>query len=352
MPRRELLGVALSWVVLVLYWGRAPEGLAVVPVAAALILAVMLAVHQAERVAHLVGEPFGTLILAVSVTAIEVGLIVTLMASDPEKSTALARDTVFAAVMIVINLVVGLGIVVGTMRHRSLQFSNDASSGLLATLGTLAALTLVLPTFTTSTPGPTYTGKQLALAAVCAVVLYGVFVLVQTVVDRPTYTPDAEPESDPPHDSHGRLLPAVALLLPSLVAVVALAKTSSGAIDELVEQLGATGQLKGVVLALLVLLPETITAVRSARRGELQTTINLALGSGIASIGLTIPAVALASIWIDGPLVLGLESKELVLLTLSMVLAAVTLSRGRVTVLHGAIHLTVLLVFVFLTIEP
>lgn len=277
MPRRELIAVALAWVVLVLYWGSAPSGAAVIPVVVALIVAVVLAVHQAERVAHLVGEPFGTLILAVSVTAIEVGLIVTLMVSEPEKSTALARDTVFAAVMIVINLVVGLGIVVGTMRHRSLQFSNDASSGLLATLGTLAALTLVLPTFTTSTPGATYTARQLGLAAVCAVVLYGVFVLVQTVVDRPTYTPEVDAADQTPA-AHGRLAPAVAFLLPPLVAVVGLAKTSSGAIDDLVEQLGATGQLKGVILAALVLLPETITAVRSAGRGELQTTVNLALG--------------------------------------------------------------------------
>jgi Ca2+:H+ antiporter len=311
-----------------------------------------MAVHHAEVIAHRVGEPFGTLVLAVSVTVIEVGLILALMVGDAS-ATTLARDTVFAAVMIVANLVVGLSVVVGALKHRLLQFSNDATSGLLATLVLLAGVTLVLPRFTSSTPGPTYSTAQLVFAAICAVGVYAVFVLVQTVLDRDVYVAEAGTERRAGHTGPlAGFAFTFTMLALCLVAVVGLAKTSSGAIKDFVHDIGATPALEGVILALLVLLPETLAAIKAAYRNELQTTMNLALGSGIASIGLTIPAVALATIWIDTPLVLGLGSKELVLLAFTFVLAAITLSRGRATVLNGAIHVVVALIFVFLTIEP
>ncbi len=334
--------------VLVGFWGHNPTGFAVTPVAVALVAAVLTAVRHAEVIASRVGEPFGTLLLALSVTVIEVGLVIALMAGGKPGASTLARDTVFAAVMIVSNLVIGLSVVVGALRHRVVTFSGDATSGLLATMATLAAVTLVLPGFTTSTAGRTYSGTQLAFAAVSAIVLYAVFVVAQTVLDRDVFADGDAPH----HDEPGRMRAHVLVLLVCLVAVVGLAKTASGAIEDFVHALGATKQLEGVVLAGLVLLPETIAALRAARRNRLQTSINLALGSGIASIGLTVPAIALASVWIDTPLVLGLEAKELVLLLLTVVVSSITLSRGRASILNGAIHVVLMMIVLFLTIEP
>lgn len=353
---------ALSWwalipplcvIVLVAAWGHKVGGVGLVIVGIALVAAVVVAVHHAEIVAHHVGEPFGTLILAVAVTAIEVGLIIMLMTSAPPGPSTLARDTVFAAFMIVCNGVVGLCLLVGGLRHREVEFHVEGVTATLATLSTVAALALVLPSFTTSSPGPTYSGPQLAFAGTASLVLYASFVFVQTIRHRHYFLPletDGDDHGPPP----GRKATAVSLLmlLLCLVAVVGLAKVESPAIEHVVAVAGAPRAVVGVVIALLVLLPETAAAVRAASRNKIQTSFNLALGSAVASIGLTIPAIALASIWLKDTLVLGLTPKDMVLLAITVVVTTLTVAPGRATLMQGMVHLTIFGVFLFLSFVP
>ena len=349
----------VALLVLVVSWGRDPGAVLLPIVCLALGAAVIAAVHHAEVVAHRVGEPFGTLILAIAVTVIEVALIVTLMASGGGKSATLARDTVFAAVMITCNAIVGICLLVGPLRHRVQEFRVQASGGALAVIVALVTLSLVLPTFTTSAEGPSFTGAQLAFAGVMSLVLYAVFVFVQTVRHRDYFLPvEPEPTGDEEPESHAEApttraaMISLGLLMCCLIAVVGLAKTVSPTLERAVVSAGAPVSVVGVVIALLVLLPETFAAVRAALRNRLQTSLNLALGSAMASIGLTIPAIAVASIWLDGPLVLGLQGKEIVLLALTTVVSVLTLATGRATVLQGAVHLAVFSAFLFLAINP
>lgn len=345
-------------VVLAAGWGRALPGPVVAVVGLCLIGSVLSAVHHAEVVAHRVGEPFGSLVLAVAVTVIEVGLIVMLMAGGGDKASTYARDTVFAAVMITCNGVVGLSLLVAAVRRRVAVFNAEGSGGALATVTTLAAMTLVLPTFTTSRPGPQFTGAQLAFAAVASLCLYGIFVTVQTIRHRDSFLPVVR-EGDPAGGDGHAPSPTVrdtwwslGLLLVALVAVVGNAKLVSPAIEDGVESAGLPHAVVGVVIALMVLLPETLAAVRAASRGRVQTSLNLAYGSAIASIGLTVPAIALASLWLPGPLVLGLGALHLVLFALTAVVSALTVVPGRATLLQGGVHLVLFAAFVFLSVSP
>ncbi len=335
-----------------------PSGLVLLPVAAVLVLAVLAAVHHAEVVAHRVGEPFGSLILAVAVTVIEVALIVTLMLTGDKDTSTLARDTVFAAVMISVNGIVGLSLVVSARRHHLAVFNAEGTGSALATVVTLATLTLVLPGFTTSQPGPEFTGSQLAFAAVASLALYAMFVFTQTVRHRDFFLPvnpavddvDGDSHADPP--SSRTALVSLGLLVVSLVSVVGLAKVISPAIEDAVAAVGFPHAIVGVVIALLVLLPESISAVRAAARERVQISLNLAYGSAMASIGLTIPTLAVASIWLDGPLALGLGETEMVLLFASVIVGVLTVVPGRAKPLAGGLHLAILAAFVFLTIKP
>ncbi|MFF8606972.1 calcium:proton antiporter [Streptomyces sp. NPDC015346] len=353
-------GPVVAAVALGLAWGRDLPGFAVVLIALCLIAAVLAAVHHAEVVAHRVGEPFGSLVLAVAVTVIEVGLIVTLMAGGGDKTSTYARDTVFAAVMITCNGIVGLSLLVGALRNRVAVFNAEGSGGALATVCTLATMTLVLPSFTTSRPGPEFSGAQLAFAAVASLCLYGVFVTVQTYRHRDYFLPVARenrgvPESEDEHappPTDRETWAGLGLLLLALVAVVGNAKLVSPTIEDGVQSAGLPTAVVGVVIALMVLLPETLAAVRAARRDRMQTSLNLAYGSAIASIGLTIPAIALASIWLSGPLVLGLGPVHMVLLVLTAVVSALTVVPGRATLLQGGVHLSIFAAFVFLSLSP
>ncbi|SCL72564.1 Ca2+:H+ antiporter [Micromonospora citrea] len=348
----------LAVVTLLLTWGRELPGPVVVVVAAFLAGAVLAAVHHAEVVAHRVGEPYGSLVLAVAVTVIEVALIVTLMISGGEKAQSLARDTVFAAVMITCNGILGLSLLIGALRRRVAVFNSEGTGGALATVATLAALSLVVPTFTTSRPGPQFSPAQLAFAAVASLALYGLFVMVQTGRHRDYFLPvtndgrvvDADGHAAPP--SNRAALLSLGLLLVALVAVVGDAKTVSPAIESAVAGANLPQSFVGVVIALLVLLPETIAAARAARRDRVQISLNLALGSAMASIGLTIPAIALASIWLEGPLLLGLGGTQLTLLALTVVTGVLTVVPGRATVLQGGVHLVLLAAFVVLAASP
>jgi Ca2+:H+ antiporter len=321
--------------VLVLTWGRSIPGPVVVLVAAVLAGAVLAAVHHAEVIAHRVGEPYGSLVLAVAVTVIEVALIVTLMVSGGPETATLARDTAFAAVMITCNGIVGLSLFVAA----------------------LTTLTLVVPSFTTGEPGPEFTGAQLVFAAMASLGMYAVFVVTQTVRHRDFFLPveldgplDEEHHADPPSDR--ATLTSVGLLLAALVAVVGLAKVESPAIESGVAGAGLPQAVVGVVIALLILLPETLAAVRAARRGRTQVSLNLAYGSAIASIGLTVPSIAVATIWLEGPLYLGLGPTQMVLFALTVAVSVLTVVPGRATRLQGAVHLTLLASFLFLAANP
>jgi Ca2+:H+ antiporter len=348
----------LAVLALVLTWGRDLPAPLVIVSGALLSGAVLAAVHHAEVVAHKVGEPFGSLVLAVAVTVIEVALIVTLMISGGEKTQALARDTVFAAVMITCNGILGLSLLVGAVRRRFAVFNPEGTGGALAAVATIATLSLVLPSFTTSRPGPQFSPAQLAFAAVASLGLYLLFVLVQTHRHRDYFLPittagkviDGETHLEPP--SGRAALASLGFLLVALVAVVGLATGVSPAIESAVAAAGWPPAVVGVVIALLVLLPETIAAVRAAARDRIQTSLNLALGSAMASIGLTIPVISVAMIWLDGPLLLGLGGTQMVLLALTAAVGTLTVVPGRANVLQGGVHLGILAAFLFLAASP
>lgn len=323
--------------------------------AAVLIGAVIAAVHHAEVVAHRVGEPFGTLVLAVAITVIEVALIVSVMLAGGPDKAALPRDTIFAAVMIITTGVVGICLLVGGLHHHEQSFHLDGANSALAALVALAGLSLVMPSFTTSSAGGTYTVSQLAFAAVSSLVLWAVFVFVQTVRHRDYFLPPANAADEDVHASPPTTAQAwasFALLLVSLVAVIGLAKQLSPTIEAAVSAAGAPKAVVGIAIAMLVLLPETWAAVRAARADRLQTSMNLALGSALASIGLTIPAVVVAAVLLDLPLVLGLEAKDLVMLALAFGVSTITLSTGRTNVMQGAVHLVLFAAFLFLALVP
>ncbi|MCL1898111.1 MAG: ionic transporter y4hA [Micrococcales bacterium] len=350
---------AFAFVVLLPSWGRHLPPIIMALEAALLIGAVMAAVYHAEVIAHRIGEPFGSLVLAVAVTVIEVGLIVTLMVSSKGDTSTLARDTVFAVAMITMNGIVGLSILVAAIKYHLAVFHPEGTGSALGTVIALAALCLILPQFTTSQPGPTFNGKQLAFAAVASAALYGMFVFTQTIRHRDFFLPPTNAtgntDDDGPHairPSSRRTLASLVLLPVSLVAVVGLSKVESPAIEAGVDWLGFPHSFVGVVLAFVVLLPESIAAVKAAAQNRTQISLNLAYGSAIASIGLTIPTLAVASIWLPGTLTLGLGPTHITLLVTSAVVSVLTVVPGRAKSLHATLHLTLLATFLFLSVVP
>jgi len=346
----------LAVLMLALTWEGHPGAPVLVIVGLFLAGSVLAAVHHAEVVAHRVGEPFGSLVLAVAVTVIEVALIVTLMLSGGSETATLARDTVFAAVMITCNGIVGLSVLVGALHRRVASFNAEGAATALATVLTLATLTLVLPAFTTSRPGPEFTSGQLAFAAVASLALYALFVVVQTVRHRDYFLPADDGTADAAEHAAAptsqAALASLGLLVVALIAVVGLAKIESPAIEDAIAAVGAPASAVGVVIALLVLMPESLAAVRNARRDRVQTSFNLAYGSAMASIGLTIPTIAIASMWLDGPLELGLGATQIVLLTITAVVGALTVLPGRATIQEGGVHLVLFAAFLVLAISP
>ena len=322
---------------------------------AALIGAVIAAVHHAEVVAHRVGEPLGTLVLALAITIIETALIVSLMLSGGASTAVLARDTLYATVMIICNRVVGLCVLLGGLQHRAQQFKVAGTGPALAALVVLSTITLVMPVFTTSSAEGTYTTSQLAFVAVASTALWAVFVFVQTVRHRDYFLPDEDDPAGALHavpPSNAQALLSSALLLVALVAVVGLAKALSPGMESLLEAASLPKAVVGVAIAVVVLMPETWAAVRAARADRLQTSMNLALGSALASIGLTVPAVVLASVWLGLPLTLGLQPKEMAMLAMTFLVSAITLGSGRTHLMQGAVHLVVFAAFIFLAFVP
>ncbi len=352
IPWWSWVSPVLGGLILVLAFVVGASGIVAAVAGVVLVATVFAAVYHAEVVAHRVGEPFGTLILAVAVTVIEVALIVSMMTGPSADKAHLPRDTVFAAVMIVCNGIVGLCLLAGGARHREQGFQLAGASAALAVLATLTVLSLVVPNFTSSVPGPYFSTSQLAFAGIASLVLYGSFIFVQTVRHRDYFLP---PEGEEPHaapPTNRSALVSAGLLLVCLVAVVGLAKALTPELEAGVAWLDAPKAVVGIAIAALVLLPEGTAAVRAARANRLQTSLNLALGSALATIGLTIPAVAAVSIAIGLPLELGLGPKEEVLLALTLFIGVVTLGTGRTTVLQGIVHLAVFAAFLFLSIVP
>jgi Ca2+:H+ antiporter len=344
----------VAWLILLLTLFAGAGGLIAAAAGAALIATVFASVYHAEVVAHRTGEPFGTLVLAFAVTVIEVALIVSVMVAAPAEKAGLARDTVFAAVMIVCNGIVGLCLLWGGARHHEQGFQVHGASAALAVLAALTILTLILPNVVASAPGPLFSTSQLVFAGVVSLVLYGSFVFVQTVRHRDYFLPveygDEEAHAPPPSNTTTAI--SAGLLLAALVAVVGLAKSLTPTLEIAVARLNVPKAVVGVVIATLVLLPEGLAALRAARANRLQTSLNLALGSALASIGLTIPTVAVVSIVLHQPLELGLGEKDQVLLALTLLVGVITLGTGRTTVLQGIVHLVIFAVFLFFAVVP
>ena len=358
IPRSSWIFPALS---VLLFAGVTALGYSFAPSATGWVFAVVLlvilfgtvfaAVHHAEVVAERTGEPFGTLLLTLSVTIIEVALIATMMLGE-KGVTTLARDTVFAVVMIVCNGLVGVCILIGGLRYREQDIQVSGSNLYLSVLSVLATITLIMPNYTLTTPGPVYSTGQLGFVSIVTMLLYGVFLYTQTVRHRDYFVVEAVSADKRAPVSNRMIVLSTGLLLVSLLAVVLLAKKFSLVVDATASLIGAPPAFAGILVALLILLPEGVAAIVAARRNDLQKSINLALGSSLATIGLTIPAVTVAAYELDKQLVLGLPAQEMVLLALTLLLGLLTLGSGRTNILFGLVHLVVFAVFVFLVFVP
>jgi len=345
-------------VVLAFSWSRALSNPMLTLLGLLLVATVFTAVHHAEVVALKVGEPFGSLILALSVTIIEVGMIVVLILESPDTNQNLARDTVFAAVMITTNGIVGIALLIKALRQGVAIFNAMGVGGALAALAALSTLSLILPSVTTSSPGPTFTNLQLTFAALVSLVLYLTFVAVQTVRHRDYFLPPPREDQTIPLEEHvdpptkSQALQSLAGLLISLVTVVGLAKVISPLIQGFVDDRGLPQMMVAISIAIVVLLPESISAMKAARYGRTQTSLNLAYGSALASIGLTIPAIAVISILFSYEVNLGLNTAEIVLLSLTFFVSTLTVVSGRASLLQSVIHLSIFGSFIMFAATP
>lgn len=321
----------------------------------ALVGAVVASVHHAEVIAQRLGEPFGTLALALAITVIEVALILAVMLDGGPDAAALPRDTIFATVMIICNGVVGMCVLLGGLRHGEQSFRIEGTGSGIAALAALSTLVLVTPVLTVSAPGASYTDAQLVFVALSSLALWLVYVFIQTVRHRDYFLPavaasDESVHAEPP--SARAAWSSFGLLLVALVGVVGLAKALSPTIERLMAALDAPRSAVGILIAMIVLMPETWAAIRAAKVNRLQTSMNLAVGSALASIGLTIPVVVAASVALGLPLTLGLEPKDIALLALTFVVGSITLGSGRTNLMQGAVHLVIFAAFLFLTLVP
>ena len=322
--------------------------MALVPI---LIGSVFAAVYHAEDAAHQTGEPLGTLILTIAATVIELALIIALMMTG-KASLTLVRDTVYAVIMIIMTGVVGLCIVVGGVRFREQTFDITSTKIYLAVLIVLASLTLMMPNYTLSAPGAQYSESQLAFVSFVTIALYLVFLYTQTVLHKNYFTGEHAISAVSQSQTPAKLLGVIALLALALASIVGLAKLFAGVLTLGVTAVGAPFSIIGVIVALIVLTPESIAAVGAARRDDLQKSLNLALGSSLATIGLTIPAVAAANLFMHQPMTLGLEPRDTALLVTTLAASMLTFGTGRTNVLFGFLHLVLFGTFMFLVFVP
>jgi Ca2+:H+ antiporter len=317
-----------------------------------LIGSVLVAVHHAEVVAHWLGEPFGTLVLTLAVTIIELSLIVSMMMSG-EPNPALVRDAVHAVVMLVVSGLAGVCIVAGTLRHREQEFQTHGANAFLAVLIPMSVLVLILPNYSVTTPGPFYSPQQLVFVGIACFTLYVVFLFVQTVRHQEYFVPTGATEAELAAEPSAKLgAISGGLLIVSLVAVILLAELLAPSIEHGIHASGAPIRLAGVIIAAIVLLPESVTALRAARRNQLQTSINLALGSAVACIGLTVPSVTVIATVMHQPLALGVDTGPAVMLGLCFLVAMLTYGQGRTNLLSGFVHLVLLASYIFMIFVP
>ncbi len=318
-----------------------------------LIFSVMSAVHHSEVVAHKVGEPYGTIILAIAITVIEVSIIISLMMSGGAEAVSLARDTVYSATMVILNGIVGLCLFIGGMKHHEQKFSKHSATIALVSLISIIVFTLVIPTFTESVHGSYYSTPQLIFASISCLVIYGFFLFAQTSRHREYFLSTEDGEN---HNSivisNKKMTVSLVFLILSLAIVVLLAKTLSPTIESIIISYNLPLTLVGVVIAVIILLPEAIAAVNAARKDKLQTSLNLSLGSALASIGLTIPSVAIVCIMYDIKIILGLDIKSIILMGLSVFTVMLSLASGRTNLVYGVVLLVNLFAFIFLIIYP
>ena len=311
-------------------------------------------VHEAEELAERLGEPFGTLILTLSIVVIEVALIAAVMLGAKSEPT-LGRDTMFSVLMIVLNGVVGLGLLTGGLRYQQQSYNLQGASAYLAVIIPLAVIALVLPNFTTSTARGTLSLLQAGCFSVFTIALYGLFLWLKTGRHRGFFTAPDEHADAPvaPHGEGGASTALrFALLLASILPIVILAKSLAKLLDHGIEVLGAPSALGGVVIAMIVFTPEGISALRAVAANQLTRAINLCLGAATSTLGVTVPAVLAIGLLTGQPVVLGVSAANMVLLAVTLVLNALTFSGTRTTMLEGAVHLSLFFVFLVLVFSP
>lgn len=318
-----------------------------------LIFSVMSAVHHSEIIAHKVGEPFGTIILAVAITIIEVSIIVSLMVSGGKEASSLARDTVFSATMLILNGIVGLCLFIGALKYKEQNFSKHSATIALVSIVSIVILTLVFPTFTTSKVGPYYSTPQLIFVSIACLIIYSFFLFAQTTRHR-EYFRSGDDDDKTKNVQIGKkvFITSLGFLIICLAIVVLLAKTLSPTIERIVINHHLPKTLVGIIIAGIILLPEGIAAIVASLNNRLQTSLNLALGSALASIGLTIPCVAVVSMLFQFDIILGIDIKSMLLLGLSVFIVMLSLISGRTNIVYGAVLLVNLMAYIFLIINP
>jgi Ca2+:H+ antiporter len=326
----QLLGQlsGLAWPMLALGW-----------LFGIMLLAAFAVVRHADALAEIFGEPYGTLILTLAITVIEVMMISAVMLAGPPVST-LARDTMFAVVVIVFNGMAGLALLVGGLKYHEQTYNLQGANAFLAVIVPLAVVGLVLPSFTLSAPGGTLSTLHEVFLIVMSLGLYAVFLAIQTLRHRHYFLHDENEEEKAPPIAD--LRPAYyhgGLLLLYIAPIVLLSKKIAVPIDYGVRVAGAPAALVGFLVAALILAPESLAAVRSAAANQLQRSINLLLGSVLASISLTIPAVLAIAMITDRTVVLGLDAVDVVMLLLTLGISTLTYASGRTNILLGAVHI-------------
>ncbi len=319
-----------------------------------LIGSVMSAVHHSEIIAHRVGEPYGTIILAVAITVIEVSVIVSLMISGGNEAISLARDTVYAATMLILNGIVGLCLFIGGIKHHEQTFSKHSVTIALVSLVSIISFTLILPTFTKSIAGPYYSPAQLFFVSIACLLIYTAFIFAQTIRHREYFLAKDQDIKDltTPLVTNRSLITSIIFLLVSLTIVVLLAKTLSPGIEKIIVSYNLPKTLVGIIIASIILLPEGTAAIIAAKNNKLQTSLNLALGSALASIGLTIPTVSIVCHIYNIQIILGLDYLSIILLMLSVLTVMLSLNSGRSNVVYGTILLINLMAFIYLVVYP
>ncbi|MHC5656312.1 calcium:cation antiporter [Stappia sp.] len=325
----------------------------IVPAVPLLIISVFGAVHYAEIVSARFGQPFGSIVLATAVTVIEVSLIISMMMAPSEGDTTIARDTVFATLMLVLNGIIGLSLLIGGIRHKEQLFRSHGAIAAFSVLGALAVLALALPNYTTAVAGPFYSPVQLIFVAVVSAILYATFLFAQTVRHRADFVDMDDEILEGTHMPTKRqaVLSGVLLVI-ALVAVILLAEALAPGIEHGVASIGFADAFVGVIIAAIVLLPEALTALRAAADNRLQTSLNVSTGSALASIGLSIPAIAIASLVTHKNLTLGLDTEHVLFLALTLFIGTLTLASGRTTIVQGAVHLVIFGSFLLVAAVP